>query len=81
VTTRAVGTAEFEKHAEQAAWFIVVAVSCPIAYAAWLLHVTQPVVTFMLCFVILTLVTVQGIRWFFLPFRSRVRPNREYVVR
>lgn len=72
-------TAEFEEAAERAAWCIVVLVSLPIGYAAWLLHADRPVVTFTLCFVILTLVAVQSIRWIFLPYRSQARPNREYV--
>lgn len=77
--TRIGPSAEFEKAAEQGAWAVTVLVSLPIAYAAWLLAPVQPVVTFMLLFSVATLYLVQTIRWFCLPDRHGIRPNREYV--
>ncbi len=72
-------SAEFDLAAERGGWAYVFLISLPIGYAAWLLAPVQPVVTFMLVFVIVSLYVMQGIRWFCLPDRHGIRPNREYA--
>lgn len=77
--TRVGSTTEFDLAAERWAWVFTVLVSLPVGYAAWLLAEPQPLVAFMLGFVVVALNVMQGARWYCLPDRHGVRPNREYV--